>query len=105
MPSFYQFSFNDLKSFCMEKGLTPLSADLLFNWHHKKNKRELCEHHNLPIKTRQSLVELNFDVPKISHVHLSKDKTVKFLFELNDGKKVETVLIPFQDKYTICLSS
>jgi len=35
----------------------------------------------------------------------STDETVKFLFELSDGLRVETVLIPFQGKYSACLSS
>jgi 23S rRNA (adenine2503-C2)-methyltransferase len=105
MNSFYQYSFSDLQELCAREGLVSSSANLLFNWHYKKNQRELCNHHNLALKTRQYLSQLDFSVPKISLVHESKDKTVKFLFELQDGKKVETVLIPFNGKYTICLSS
>src|SRR5690606_33307768 len=33
------------------------------------------------------------------------DKTVKFLMKLHDGLRVEAVLIPFNNKYTICISS
>lgn len=66
----------------------------------------MCEHHNLAKKTQQFISEeLDFSLPQIHTVHESADKTVKFLFELRDGKKVESVLIPFQQKYTICLSS
>ena len=35
----------------------------------------------------------------------SDDKTIKYLFELSDGTKVETVAVPFDKKYTLCLSS
>ncbi len=48
---------------------------------------------------------VSLDVPTIERVELSADKTVKFLFKLHDGGRVETVLIPFRGKYTICLSS
>jgi len=44
-------------------------------------------------------------LPEIYKVHESQDKTVKFLFKLKDGKTVETVLIPFQGKYSVCLST
>ena len=33
------------------------------------------------------------------------DKTIKYLFELSDGTKVESVAVPFHKKYTLCLSS
>jgi len=33
------------------------------------------------------------------------DKTIKYLFELEDGTRVESVAVPFHKKYTLCLSS
>lgn len=48
---------------------------------------------------------MSFDQPRIVHTQKSPDKTVKFLIELRDGRRVESVLIPFQKKYTLCLSS
>jgi 23S rRNA (adenine2503-C2)-methyltransferase len=44
-------------------------------------------------------------MPKIVETHESTDYTVKFLMQMKDGLRVETVLIPFQSKYTICLST
>lgn len=48
---------------------------------------------------------LDFHLPSIEVVQKSQDKTVKFLFALRDGLKVESVIIPFNNKYTLCLSS
>lgn len=48
---------------------------------------------------------MSFHLPEVDTLQESSDKTVKFLFKLEDGHKVETVLIPFNNKYTICLSS
>jgi 23S rRNA (adenine2503-C2)-methyltransferase len=48
---------------------------------------------------------LDFQLPEIHTVKKSADKTVKFLFQFADGKRVETVLIPFQGKYSLCVSS
>jgi 23S rRNA (adenine2503-C2)-methyltransferase len=105
-PAFYQMKFDELRALCEERGLPPTSADLLFNWHFKKNRRETCAHHNLSPKASAYFRErVDFSLPKIKTAHLSEDKTVKFLFELHDGSSVETVLIPFNRKYTVCLSS
>lgn len=104
--SFYQYSFTELKELCRANDLPPASASLLYNWYYKKNQRKPCEHHNLGQKTESYIGKsLNFILPDIDLVQESQDKTVKFLFKLSDGLKVETVLIPFQNKYTICLSS
>src|SRR5690606_7933495 len=52
-------------------------------------------------------VEKNFDftLPKIIKVQSSEDKTVKLLFELEDQLTVESVIIPFNGKYSLCISS
>ena len=47
----------------------------------------------------------DFSLPEIDEVHESEDRTVKFLFKLKDDNKIETVLLPFHNKYSICLSS
>ncbi len=59
-------------------------------------------------KSTQSFIESRYDFQSsrvISLIDEAEDKTVKFLFELQDAKKVETVLIPFHNKYSVCLSS
>lgn len=48
---------------------------------------------------------MTFALPEIERTFLSDDKTVKFVFKLSDQKEVDSVLIPFQNKYTVCLSS
>lgn len=96
--NFYQYTYEQLKEQCD-------GAALLYNWHYKKNRRESCEHNNLSKLTRRFRANLSFSLPQIHTVHQSADRTVKFLFALADGRRVESVLIPFQGKYTICLSS
>src|SRR5512138_1315847 len=43
--------------------------------------------------------------PVIGEVKVSLDGTRKFLIELEDGKKVESVLIRQPERYTLCVSS
>lgn len=49
--------------------------------------------------------DYSFSLPEISSVQESSDGTVKFLVRFYDNLEVETVLIPFHKRYTVCLSS
>jgi len=40
-----------------------------------------------------------------TRVETSQDGTKKYLFKLKDGKHIESVLIPEEDHYTLCISS
>lgn len=104
--SFYQHSFSDLQNFFVSNELNPSHAGLLFRHHYKEKNFTTCDHHNLS-KAAKALVQnsLDFTLPEIELVHESADQTVKFLIKLKDGARVESVLIPFQSKYTICLST
>lgn len=105
-PSFYDLNYSDLEAVISQNGLNPSVASVLFNWHYKKKETAPC----LQKMSKQSsnFFQQNFDfsLPAIDTVYQSeKDRTVKFLFKLKDNHKVETVLIPFNNKYSICLSS
>lgn len=104
--SFFEFNYHDLIEMCVEQQLPLQSAALLFNWHYKKSKTEPLLHQDLSFKAREYFYQtFTFDLPLIDSVQQSEDRTVKFLMKLHDGRKVESVLIPFQQKYTLCLSS
>lgn len=103
--SFYQYNFNDLTNLLIENKLSPSGATLLYNWHYKKKQTDPCTA-NLALSTQEFIRDnLSFDLPTIVETQYSSDRTVKFLMQMNDGNKVEAVLIPFQNKYTICLST
>ncbi|MEW6187429.1 MAG: 23S rRNA (adenine(2503)-C(2))-methyltransferase RlmN, partial [Thermodesulfobacteriota bacterium] len=42
---------------------------------------------------------------KVLTIEKSSDKTRKFLFELEDGERIESVLIPERGHYTLCIST
>lgn len=103
--SFYQYNLNELEDLFLKNDLNSSGPQLLFGWHYRKKMKDPCRI-DLALNS-QKFIEDNFyfDLPEIAQVYESSDKTVKFLFKLKDNKKVETVLIPFLDKYTICLST
>lgn len=49
--------------------------------------------------------KVDFSLPAISTVQESNDGTVKFLMKFTDALEVETVLIPFHKRFTVCLST
>ena len=105
-PSFYDLNYADLETVINQHNLNPAAASVLFNWHYKKKETSQCLE-NIS-KPALAFFEQQFDysLPEINTVQEStKDRTVKFLFKLKDHHKVETVLIPFNNKYSICLSS
>lgn len=104
--SFYDLNYADLKAILNQHHLNPSAAAMLFNWHYKKKQNTQCRD-NIA-KNSQAFIERHFDfsLPEIDTVQQSEnDRTVKFLFKFKDHNKVETVLIPFNHKYSICLSS
>jgi 23S rRNA (adenine2503-C2)-methyltransferase len=105
-PSFYDLNYSDLEMLIKQNNFNCSAASVLFNWHYKKKEIAPC---NDKI-SNDALVffenYFDFSLPEIDTVYESKkDRTVKFLFKLKDQHKIETVLIPFQNKYSICLSS
>jgi 23S rRNA (adenine2503-C2)-methyltransferase len=103
--SFYDLNHSDLEMVLDQNDLNRFAAAVLFNWHYKKKESAQC-HENIA-KSSQVFLQDNFDfsLPEIDTVHESEDRTVKFLFRLKDDHKIETVLLPFHNKYSICLSS
>lgn len=104
--SFFQYTLPGLQKLFLEQGLPESGAGKLFNWHYKKLRTEMCEKDLAKITQEFLAKNLSFDLPEIDLVQKSSsDRTVKFLLKLSDGRKIETVLIPSNKRYGICLSS
>ncbi|MBC7428960.1 MAG: 23S rRNA (adenine(2503)-C(2))-methyltransferase RlmN [Bacteriovorax sp.] len=100
--SIYELSIEELKAFLTANNLAPDLSSTIFRNLYKKNK------HEQPISKKIMFLlgkNFNLSLPKIAMISKSDDGTVKFLMEFFDGKSVETVLIPFHKRFTVCLSS
>lgn len=82
-------------------------AEQIFNWIYKQGAVNFEEMTNLSQDLRsrlQSKAYIN-QLKEITRAK-SKDGTVKFLFELEDNKEIETVFLPYQDgRNSICVST
>jgi len=58
-------------------------------------------------KEIRELLFLNFTINRLYRIHIekSRDGSRKYLFRLEDGNHIESVLIPEKDHYTLCISS
>lgn len=81
-------------------------ARQLYSALYRQYHSNLDEITTLPAGLRASLVE-QYDVglPTVSSYFDSSDGTRRYLLELNDGRTVETVLMPEESRDTICISS
>jgi 23S rRNA (adenine2503-C2)-methyltransferase len=105
LPSFYSLNESSFEAWWQAQGagLGP----------HKRLQRDIIQglkvpryHEEVSEKVLKEFARsFSFELPKIFEKRRASDGTYKYLFELEDGNKVETVAIPFHKKYTLCLST
>ncbi len=97
----------DLTKKLQQVGKEEYRAKQIFSWIYKHRVQSFEEMTNLSRSFRAYLEE-NFYISrleKISEENSPKDGSKKFLFRLEDGKTVETVLLPQNGRLTQCVSS
>jgi 23S rRNA (adenine2503-C2)-methyltransferase len=100
------FSQTELLDFFQELGEPKFRANQVYEWLWKKNVHRFSEMRNLPSGLIQRLEELCYiDGIKVSDQQISKDKTIKCAFSVEENKVVEGVLIPTSSRMTACISS
>jgi len=81
------------------------SAQIL-RWLYQRGVHSIDEMTNLSKGFRQELSAASFiSTFRPPHVEEAKDRTGKFLFQLEDGNRIESVLIPDKKRLTLCLST
>jgi len=103
---------SELEEFCTGLGLKSYRADQIYQWLYQKGVSDFSEMTNLSKELRERLKKLA-EIRGIDLVtrQQSNDGTIKYLFELHNGERVESVLIPDFDeegnarRLTVCVSS
>lgn len=100
-------SFEEVAARVQKLGWKRYRADQILAWIYKRYASNLEEMTDLSKTDRQRLSEIfTLSHLKIHSHQKSEDGTEKFLFSLEDGKQIETVLIRSEKKRrTLCISS
>lgn len=86
--------------------LSPFRAKQLFYWLYRAKSRDFSEMTNLSKALREELSNrFIISRPKMVVKKTSIDGSKKYLFQLEDGSEVESVLICQPTRYTLCVSS
>lgn len=89
-----------------ELGEKPFRAKQIWNWIYTRGITSFDEMTNISKEMRAKLTQ-NFSIarPEISKDLISFDGTRKFLVKFPDGREVEAVYIPEENRATLCISS
>lgn len=104
----YDLTIDQLEKVVLSLNEKKYRANQIYDWLHKTGVISYDEMKNLPLRFRD---ELQNKYPiytiTISAIQQSKDGTKKFLLNLYDGLKVESVLIPdhLDNRLTACIST
>ncbi len=97
----------DLERLLRELGEKRYRARQLASWIYAKGATEFDQMTDFPKKLRKKLSQIaSIDSIKLVKKQVSpKDFSEKYLFELSDGEKIETVLMREGKRVTVCLST
>lgn len=106
MQSIYNLSLDDLRNYFIEKGEKPYRAIQIFEWLYRFEIRSFTEMTN----QKKSIIammeeEFNLNLLELRERQISSDKTEKFLFALEDGHLIETVLMNHVYGNSLCVTT
>lgn len=106
MNSIYSYSLEELTKIMLAMGQSAYRSKQIFSWLYKKRVKSFDEMNDISLSFREELKK-NFDffLPTIDVLEKSKDGTIKCLFKLRDGERVEGVLMHYVYGYSVCVSS
>ena len=106
MINLYGLPLHKLEELMLSEGQKKYRATQLFTWIYEKKATTFDEMTDISIKFREVLKEKYcLKIPTIALEQHSKDGTVKLLVEMEDGNKVETVLMRYNYGNAACVSS
>jgi 23S rRNA (adenine2503-C2)-methyltransferase len=104
--NFFNCNIHDLEAVLQGHGKEKYRAQQIFKWVYEKRvfNPELMS--NLAKDFRTEVPNIfSFELPAVVEHRISQDGTQKFLFDVGDHLTVESVLIPADDRNTLCVSS
>lgn len=104
--NFFNFTLEELKTRLAHLGKERYRAEQLFKWIYQENTYDFMAMSNISKSFREEMPKyFDLTLPSVVKHLKSIDGTQKFLFDIGEGKTVESVLIPNEDRLTLCVSS
>ena len=106
MKNIKDYNIKELKEELEKLGEKPYRAEQIYKWLYQVNVTSFDEMTDLSLNLREKL-KAEFDICNfgILEKQVSKDGTVKYLFDIQDGNAIETVLMEYKHGKSICVSS
>lgn len=96
----------ELEIAVIDSGEKKYRAKQILNWIYQQNVTDFLQMSNISKSARELLADtISTDLPQIHQIERSKDGTSKYLLRLYDDNFIEMVLIPAEEKLTLCISS
>lgn len=96
----------ELEAFLSRWGKERYRARQISRWIYRRFAEDFSAMTDLSKGFREELSrECRVSAPPVEATEVSADGTEKYLFRLEDGETVESVLIPEEDRRTLCISS
>ncbi|MEL3960472.1 23S rRNA (adenine(2503)-C(2))-methyltransferase RlmN [Lysinibacillus endophyticus] len=104
--SIYSLRLDQLQQWLKDNGEKAFRATQIYEWLYEKRVKTFDEMSNLSKSLREKL-EANFALTTLSTIikQESKDGTIKFLFQLQDGYSIETVLMRHDYGNSVCVTT
>jgi len=105
-PYALDYTLSDWKNWCCEHSLPGYSADQIYQWIFQKGSLSPERFTNLPLSLRERLADsFSWELPKVDTHLVSIDKSEKYLLKTFDDELFEMVLMPYDNRVTLCVSS
>ncbi|MBF0718982.1 23S rRNA (adenine(2503)-C(2))-methyltransferase RlmN [Mammaliicoccus sciuri] len=105
-PSIYSLQLGELEDWLIDQSEPKFRAKQIFDWLYVKRVDAFSEMTNLSKELREKLLQ-SFEITtlEVAVKQESKDGTIKFLFELQDGYTIETVLMRHEYGNSVCVTT
>lgn len=98
-------SLSDWKQWAQDHGFPSFTGSQIYQWIFSKKNLAPKTYTNLSLDLRDKLTtSFNWTLPEIDSHLVSIDKSEKFLFKSHDGQLFEMVLMPYENRVTLCIS-
>ena len=106
MKSLYDLNYDQMQEMAESFGWKKFRGHQIFQWLYRQRVTSIDEMSNLSLETRETLKQHFHLAPlEVKDVQISKDGTRKYLFVLEDGSFIESVLMNFDYGKSVCVTT